>query len=215
MGELSFALSRAQRGNPIFIPSAAREPYFLSRAQRGNPTLTKRMSLAISPEEFKLQPRQGRMGIARHGPGASIASEGQVPGEARIFDQSPALAGRLKQAALGVQFSSNNHVLTEVEITFHDPQSNLDGSIRASELREFCYQFKTLLEQTAANWNIKATLPSSGLTRGYRVPSLRSGFHSTTFSFSPPDSPASSAALCGVLRGHARHALRCPPHAAA
>jgi len=193
------------------------------------------------------------MGIARHGPGASIASEGQVPGEARIFDQSPALAGRLKQAALkvtimsmitrndplgfasfawknfefieqaaehndeihpvtqlalallglivfqheknrkqfdarvrgkrivdlnwplwnvsepsttlgqfvkqlrhavahgGVQFSSNSHVLTEVEITFHDPQSNWTGSIRASELREFCYQFKTLLEQTAAN----------------------------------------------------------------
>ena len=82
------------------------ELVFLSRAQRGNPTLTKRISLAISPEEFKLQPRQGRMGIARHGPGASIASEGQVPGEARIFDQSPALAGRLKQAALKVTIMS-------------------------------------------------------------------------------------------------------------
>jgi hypothetical protein len=33
------------------------------------------------------------MGIARHGRGASIASEGQVPGEARTFDQSPAFSG--------------------------------------------------------------------------------------------------------------------------
>ncbi|MGO9677084.1 MAG: HEPN family nuclease [Candidatus Sulfotelmatobacter sp.] len=45
-----------------------------------------------------------------------------------------------------VEFSSNSHDLSEVEISFRNPGKQWSGSIRADALRAFCFRFKALLE---------------------------------------------------------------------
>lgn len=69
--------------------------------------------------------------------------------ESEPTDTVGRLVERLRHAVAhgGVTFSSDSRNLTEVVVTFALSQPDWTGTIKADDLRTFCYRFKTFLDQ--------------------------------------------------------------------